>query len=179
MRVAQTIGFSAGATLTPAADRIDMLVGQQIGPFAIEKELGSGAMGTVYRARHMKKGVRVAIKIMMPGLGSSANAQARFKRESDILKQLEHPNIVRFLGSGLINKSPFYAMEYIEGESLDHLLIRRGRMTWEEVVTLGKQLCAGLQHAHQAGIIHRDLKPSNLMILSDGTVKLTDFGIAK
>lgn len=156
-----------------------MLVGQQIGPFAIEKELGSGAMGTVYRARHMEKGARVAIKIMAPGLGTSANAQARFKREADILKQLKHPNIVRLYASGHIKKTPFYAMEYIEGESLDHLLMRRGRMTWEEVVTLGQQLCAGLQHAHQAGIIHRDLKPSNLMILPDGTVKLTDFGIAK
>jgi len=156
-----------------------MLVGQQIGPFAIEKELGSGAMGTVYRARHMEKGTRVAIKIMAPGLGTSSNAQARFKREADILKQLKHPNIVRLYASGRLKNTPFYAMEYIEGESLDHLLLRRGRVTWEEVVTLGKQLCAGLQHAHEAGIIHRDLKPSNLMILPDGTVKLTDFGIAK
>lgn len=156
-----------------------MLVGQQIGPFAIEKELGSGAMGTVYRARHLEKGVRVAIKIMAPGLGTSSNAQARFKREADILKQLRHPNVVRLYASGRFKNTPFYAMEYIEGESLDHLLIRRGRVTWEEVVTLGKQLCAGLQHAHEAGIIHRDLKPSNLMILPDGTVKLTDFGIAK
>ena len=70
-------------------------------------------------------------------------------------------------------------MEYIVGESLDRVMSRRGRMTWEEVVTLGQQLCAALQHAHDAGVVHRDLKPSNLMILSDGTLKLTDFGIAK
>ena len=70
-------------------------------------------------------------------------------------------------------------MEYIEGESLDHVMARRGRLTWEEVVDLGQQLCAALQHAHEQGIIHRDLKPSNLMILPDGTLKLTDFGIAK
>src|SRR5919197_5571507 len=70
-------------------------------------------------------------------------------------------------------------MEYVEGESLDRVMARRGRMSWEEVVALGQQLCAALQHAHERGIIHRDLKPSNLMILKDGTVKLTDFGIAK
>ncbi len=156
-----------------------MLLGQQIGPFAVEKELGSGAMGTVYLARHLEKGARVAIKFMAPGLGTSEKTLARFEREAAILKQLKHPNIVRLLAIGKYKKSPFYAMEFIEGESLDHLMARRGRMTWEEVVTLGQQLCAGLQHAHHAGIIHRDLKPSNLMILPDGTVKLTDFGIAK
>jgi serine/threonine-protein kinase len=154
-----------------------MLLGQSIGPFAIEKELGSGAMGTVYLARH-EKGAKVAIKIMAPGLTSKV-ALERFKRESDILKQLKHPNIVRLIASGKYQKNPFYAMEYIEGESLDHVMARRGRITWEEVVTLGQQLCAGLQHAHERGIVHRDLKPSNLMVLADGTVKLTDFGIAK
>jgi serine/threonine-protein kinase len=70
-------------------------------------------------------------------------------------------------------------MEFVQGESLDRLLNRRGRMSWEEVVDLGMQLCAALQHAHERGVIHRDLKPSNLMILEDGTIKLTDFGIAK
>jgi serine/threonine-protein kinase len=154
-----------------------MLVGQEIGPFAIEKELGSGAMGTVYLARH-EKGVRVAIKVMAPGLSSKV-ASERFKRESDILKQLKHPNIVRLIASGRYRNSPFYAMEYIEGESLDQVMARRGRITWEEVVAIGQQLCAGLQHAHERGIVHRDLKPSNLMVLEDGTIKLTDFGIAK
>jgi serine/threonine-protein kinase len=156
-----------------------MLVGKQIGPFDVEKELGSGAMGAVFRARYTKTGQRVAIKVMSPSLGSNKTALARFEREGEILKQLKHPNIVRLFATGKFHGSPFYAMEYIEGESLDHVMARRGRMTWEEVITLGRQLCAALQHAHEQGIIHRDLKPSNLMVLADGTVKLTDFGIAK
>jgi serine/threonine-protein kinase len=156
-----------------------MLVGQQIGPFSIEKEIGGGAMGSVYRARYTKTGQRVAIKIIAPGLAGSDKAMERFEREAAILKQLQHPNIVRLYASGKFHGTPFYAMEYVQGESLDRVMARRGRITWEEVVDLGKQLCAALQHAHEQGIIHRDLKPSNLMVLPDGTIKLTDFGIAK
>jgi len=152
---------------------------QQIGPFAVEKELGAGAMGAVYRARHIETGHFVAIKIVAPGLGSNPTIMARFKREAAILKQLKHPNIVRLVATGKFEGTPFYAMEYVDGESLDQVIARRGRLTWEEVVEFGQQLCAALQHAHEAGIIHRDLKPSNVMILPDGTVKLTDFGIAK
>ncbi len=157
-----------------------MLVGQQLGPFKIDKELGSGAMGAVYRGRYVKTGQVVAVKVMAPGLGdSNPNAVARFEREARILKQLNHPNIVRLFGVGKYQGTRYYAMEYVVGESLDRVMSRRDRMTWEEVVTLGQQLCAALQHAHDAGVVHRDLKPSNLMVLADGTVKLTDFGIAK
>jgi predicted Ser/Thr protein kinase len=156
-----------------------MQEGQRFGPFVIEKALGSGAMGAVYRARYTKTGVRMALKVIAVGLSANSTSLARFEREASILKQLSHPNIVRFYGAGRSQKTPYYAMEYIEGESLDHVMQRRGRLTWEELVTLGQQLCSALQHAHEKGIIHRDLKPSNLMVLPDGTVKLTDFGIAK
>jgi serine/threonine-protein kinase len=157
-----------------------MLIGQQFGPFVIDKELGSGAMGAVYRGRYTKDGRVVAIKVMAPGLGTTNNRAAeRFEREAEILKQLRHPHIVRLFGVGTYQRTRYFAMEYIEGESLDKVMARRGRMSWEEVIALGQQLCDALQHAHEKGIIHRDLKPSNLMILRDGTLKLTDFGIAK
>jgi serine/threonine-protein kinase len=156
-----------------------MLVGKQFGPFKVEKELGSGAMGSVYRGTDETTGKRVAIKIINPGLTKNQTAIERFLRESKVLKRLVNPNIAKYLGSGRYHGTPFYIMEYLEGESLDHVLARRVKITWEELVTIGKQLCSALQTAHENGIIHRDLKPSNLMMLPDGTVKLTDFGIAK
>src|ERR1700687_5064487 len=138
-----------------------MLIGQKLGPFAIEKELGSGAMGTVYRSIYTKSGQHVAVKVMMPGLGTNDRSVGRFEREANILKQLRHPNIVRLFGAGKFHGSPYYAMEYLQGESLDHVMLRRGRLPWEEVVRIGIQLCDALFHAHQQGIVHRDLKPSN------------------
>jgi eukaryotic-like serine/threonine-protein kinase len=156
-----------------------MLVGQQIGPFAVDKEIGAGAMGTVYRARYTKTGQEVAIKIISAGLDTNSTTLARFEREAAILKTLDHPNIVRLFATGRYRAAPFYVMEYIQGETLEHLLERRGRFTWEEVVTLGQQISAALQHAHNLGVIHRDLKPANIMMTTDGTAKLTDFGIAK
>lgn len=158
-----------------------MLVGQQIGPFEIEKELGSGAMGTVYRAKFHRNGkvIPVAIKMIALGLLGNEGAMARFEREANILKQLRHNNIVKLYATGAYRKTPFIAMEYIDGEALDRVLARRGRLTWEEVATYGKHLCEALQYAHEKGIIHRDLKPSNLMVTREGVLKLTDFGIAK
>jgi serine/threonine-protein kinase len=156
-----------------------MLTGQRVGPFVIEREIGSGAMGTVYRGTYAKTGQKVAVKFMSPSLGGNERSLARFEREIAILKQLKHPNIVRCFGASKHQGMPYYAMEYVEGESLDRVTERRGRITWEELVTLGQQLCAALHCAHMQGIIHRDLKPSNLMVLPDGTAKLTDFGIAK
>jgi serine/threonine-protein kinase len=162
-----------------------MLVGKDIGPYSVELELGTGAMGTVYRAVRRDTSQRVAIKEIAYGLLGNDTAVERFEREGEILKQLKHPNIVRFIGTGAYRpaassrKTPFFIMEYVEGDSLDKILLRRGAFPWDEVVVLGRQLCAALEHAHSKGIIHRDLKPSNLMILKDGLLKLTDFGIAK
>ncbi|HJZ57623.1 MAG TPA: serine/threonine-protein kinase, partial [Gemmataceae bacterium] len=156
-----------------------MLVGQQIGPFEIEKELGSGAMGTVYRAKFHKdeeKVVAVALKVVALGLLGNEGAMARFDREATILKQLRHPHIVKLIATGHWRKTPFIAMEFIDGEALDRALARRGRLSWEEVVAHAQQLCDALQYAHEKGIIHRDLKPSNLMITREGVLKLTDFG---
>src|SRR5262249_725518 len=149
--------------------------------FEIVQELGSGAMGTVYRAKFHKDGkvVPVALKVVALGLLGNEGAMARVDREANILKQLRHPHIVKLDARRHYRKPPFIAMEFIDGEAPDRVLARRGRMSWEEVVAFGKQLCQALQYAHEKGIIHRDLKPSNLMLTNEGVLKLTDFGIAK
>jgi predicted Ser/Thr protein kinase len=159
-----------------------MLTGEKIGPFTIVRELGSGAMGSVYLADYAKddgRTAQVALKIVALGLLGNEGAMARFEREAAILKQLRHPHIVRLIATGKYRKTPFIAMEYVDGEPLDKILTRRGRIGWETVVDYAKQLCLALQHAHEKGIIHRDLKPSNLMLTKEGVLKLTDFGIAK
>src|SRR5882672_8091943 len=111
-----------------------MLVGKQFGPFKVEKELGSGSMGSVYQGVDDTTGRHVAIKIIAPGLASNKTAVERFLRESKVLKRLAHPNIARYLGSGRYHGTPFYIMEFLQGESLDHVLARRGRINWEDVV---------------------------------------------
>jgi predicted Ser/Thr protein kinase len=156
-----------------------MLLGQKLGDFEIEGELGAGAMGMVYRARYLKNNAPVAIKIISGGHDTNPNSVARFERETAILKKLSHPNIVRLYATGRWRGTPFYVMEYVAGETLDTRLRKRGKFSWEELVDLGRQMCAALQHAHHQGIVHRDLKPANIMIMPDDTVKLMDFGIAK
>jgi predicted Ser/Thr protein kinase len=156
-----------------------MITGEKIGPFEVEKELGSGAMGTVYRARYSKTGQIVALKLIAPGLGANARVLARFERESGMLKELKHPNIVRLLGTGKHHGSPYFAMEFVDGETLEDVLKRRGRLPWEEVVEIGKCVATALRVAHVHNIVHRDLKPANVMVARDGAIKLTDFGIAK
>ena len=166
-----------------------MHAGKTFGPFTIEKELGSGAMGSVYLARLAQEGKGdkvVALKVIALGLSGNESALARFDREANILKQLRHPNIVRLMATGRYKGTPFFAMEYVEGQSLDKVMADRqgagplhAPFSWEEIVDMGRPLCDALQHAHDKGIIHRDLKPSNLMVTREGIVKLTDFGIAK
>jgi serine/threonine protein kinase len=158
-----------------------MLAGQEFGPFLIEKELGSGAMGAVYLARYIKNNHRVAIKIMSSAINSNASSSlvSRFEREAEILKHLNNPNIVRLFGIGKFKGLRYYAMEVIDGETLEAILLRKGAFSWDETIELGKQICNALQHAHDNGVVHRDIKLSNLMVTKQGVLKLTDFGIAK
>src|SRR5262249_9466130 len=155
------------------------MIGERLGKWIIYKELGRGGMGRVYLANEEIGGRRAAIKILAAELAQDVRFLQRFQREIDILSRLEHPNIVRFYESGLENGLYFYAMEYVEGESLDEVLHRDGRLPWPEVLDAALQICPALKHAHDHGIIHRDLKPPNLLRTAAGVIKLTDFGIAK
>jgi serine/threonine-protein kinase len=152
---------------------------RRIGPFLLESELGVGGMGIVYRATYEKNGMKCAVKVLAPDMTANDAVNQRFVRETEILKKLQHPNIIRYHGAGQSRTQRFYAMELIEGGSLDRLIKQEGRLPWEQAVDYAIQIARALEHAHNAGIIHRDLKPGNLLISNDGNLKLSDFGIAR
>jgi serine/threonine-protein kinase len=155
------------------------MIGKQLGSFLIESKIGAGAMGEVYRARHVKTGKPAAVKVIVGPYAQKGNAADRFEREAEILQQFRHPNIVRFLAVGRSKGISYFAMEFVEGETLEQLLARKEFLSWQETLDLASQLCQALQYSHEHGVVHRDLKPSNVMVTADGVVKLTDFGIAK
>ncbi len=155
------------------------LVGEKLGSFKIESVVGSGAMGVVYRATNEKSGRTAAVKVVSTEFAQGGKIRDRFEREAEILQQFRHPNIVRFLAVGRFRGTSYLAMEFIDGSTLEKSVQDRGDLPWREVVDLGIQTCDALHYAHQHGVVHRDLKPSNLMVTADGTIKLTDFGIAK
>ncbi len=158
------------------------MIDERLGPWIIEQELGRGGMGSVYRARRAADaggGPDVAaVKLLAAELAVDPGFLERFGREIDILRRLDHPNIVRFLESGSEEGRFWFAMEYVDGPSFESLRQERGRLPWPEVLELALQIAPALKHAHDRGIIHRDLKPSNLLRGPDGAAKLTDFGIA-
>ncbi len=155
------------------------MIGEKLGSFRIKEILGTGAMGSVYLAEHEPTGKLAALKIISNDVAQRNNTDKRFEREAEILKQFNHPNIVRWLGVGRFQGTSYFAMEYIKGSTLEQMLATRGALPWQEVVDLGIQISESLHYAHQRGVVHRDLKPSNLMINEKGQVKLADFGIAK
>jgi eukaryotic-like serine/threonine-protein kinase len=165
------------------------MIGVRLGPWIVESELGRGGMGTVYRARAdpapLDGPAAAALKVLAAELALDPGFRQRFQREIDILKELQHPNVVRFLGSGEENGRFYFAMELVDGFGFDVLQEQRGRIPWVEVLDLALQVSLALRHAHDRGVIHRDLKPSNLMRVKTanedypfGIVKLTDFGIS-
>jgi len=152
---------------------------ERLGPYRIVGKLGRGGMGTVYKGIHSETGEAAAVKLLSAGLAQEEDFRIRFEGEIEALRNLKHPNIVRLLGFGEEQGHLFYAMELVEGASLEEELRRGRRFEWREVARFGIETCRALRHAHDRGIIHRDLKPGNLLLAADGSVKLSDFGIAR
>lgn len=156
------------------------------GKYEILAVLGSGGVGTVYKAQEKELNRTVAIKLLhiwTSSLGELDSLQ-RFRREAKVLCQLLHPNILRVYRFGMTEDGlPFLVMEYVGGESLRSLLEKNGPVEYQIVVRIALKLAAALQHAHEQGIVHRDLKPENVIVdLSDPVdpmVKLIDFGLCK
>src|SRR4051812_19063220 len=138
-------------------------------------------MGVVYKATDPNIGRTVALKTLRPDLHGTdpQDLLRRFRNEARAAGVLNHRNIVTIYDAGEENGVFYIAMECIEGTTLSDLLAKRRSLTVEEVVNIGNQICSGLDYAHKKKVIHRDIKPANIMLANDGTVKITDFGIAK
>jgi serine/threonine-protein kinase len=156
------------------------MIGTRLGNWVIDKELGRGGMGQVYLAHEDVPGGRqAAVKVLSPELAQESGFRQRFQREVDILRKLSHPHIVHFYEAGVQDGRHYYAMEYVPGRNFEQILRDTGRLPWKDVLDVALQVCPALKQAHDYGIIHRDIKPQNLLRAEDGSVKLTDFGIAK
>lgn len=155
--------------------------------YQIEKLMGKGGMGRVFRVNHLTLGKVFALKVIDLSDDTNASMQnqiIRFKREAKALAKINHPNIVMVTDFGVTTQeTPYIVMEYIEGVTLRQMLQKNKTLSQKKVVQIGKQICAGLHEAHNQEIIHRDLKPENIMIqqFSDGSLmsRVLDFGIAK
>src|SRR5262249_34897872 len=139
--------------------------------------LGRGGMGTVWKAVQLLLDRVVALKVVHPHLLARPGFAERFPREARALASLNHPNVAQAHDAEQVGPTHLLVMEYVEGESLDRLVARRGSLPVEEAVELVRQAALGLAHAHERGILHRDLKPQNLIRARDGTVKIVDFGL--
>jgi len=149
-----------------------------LGRYEVVDLIGQGGMGALYRARDPRIGRYVAIKLLRPGY-DTPELRDRFSREARAAGCLSHQNIVTIYDVGEHDGLPFIAMEYVRGETFTDLLGLRPPLPVLRKVQLTEEVCAGLNHAHEAGIVHRDIKPANLIVGPEGTVKILDFGIAK
>ncbi|MFO7682430.1 MAG: protein kinase [Chloroflexota bacterium] len=159
------------------------LTQQQIDQFYITRLIAQGGMAEVYLAQDVNLKRQVALKVLSPQMAADDNANARFRREAEMVARLNHPHIVQIFSTGTTpDKRPFLAMEYVSGGSLQkylaHLGAQQQRLTTVDALSLTRQVAAALAVAHQAGIVHRDLKPSNILLRPDGTPVVTDLGIA-
>jgi len=154
------------------------LVGQIISHYEIVSLLGAGGMGVVYRARDTRLGRDVAMKVLPEELAQDRNRLIRYEREAKLLASLNHPNIATIYDIAESDGNHCLVLEFVEGESLSERL-KRERIPVAEGSSICRQIAEALEAAHEQGIVHRDLKPSNVMIKSDGSVKVLDFGIAK
>ncbi len=148
------------------------------GRYEIIDVVGVGGMAVVFRARDQVLGRYVAVKILKTEFAKDPDVRKRFSNESQAVAKLSHQNIVAVYDVGKENGVDYIVMELIEGITLKEYLQKKGRLSWQESVFFAQQICRALVHAHSRGIIHQDIKPQNVMILRDGTAKITDFGIA-
>jgi len=182
------LGFLAAALLAAAgsslwAVRLQRREARRMGPYTLERELGEGGISRVYLARHSHLKRPVAVKVLKAALASDEMV-TRFEREVQLCSRLTHPNTIDIYDYGRTREGTFYyAMEFLDGLSLEQLVEREGRLPASRAVHILRQVCGSLKEAHERGLVHRDVKPHNLMLCRHGgeldVVKVLDFGLVK
>ena len=158
---------------------MDQYIGKMLdNRYEILELIGSGGMANVYKAKCHRLNRMVAVKILKNDLAENADFRRRFRDESLAVAQLSHANIVSVYDVSRSGDTEYIVMELVDGITLKQYMERRGKMDWREALHFITQIMRALSHAHSRGIIHRDIKPQNIMVLRDGSVKVTDFGIA-
>lgn len=159
---------------------MDKYIGKRLdGRYEIHELIGVGGMANVYRCTDTIDDREVAIKILKDEYLNNEEFIRRFKNESKAIAMLSHPNIVKVYDVSFGDMIQYIVMEYIDGITLKEYIDRQGIIEWKDALHLATQILKALQHAHECGIVHRDIKPQNIMLLQDGTIKVTDFGIAR
>lgn len=155
-----------------------MMMEQIANRYEILSLIGQGGMADVYKAKDTILNRIVAIKVLRDKLSQDAMALVRFQREASAASRLSHPNVVDIYDVGEYEGMHYIVMEFIRGRTLKELIAQRGALDVDEAIGIMKQLVSAINHAHENNIIHRDIKPQNVLVKDDGTIKITDFGIA-
>src|SRR2546427_1200950 len=153
------------------------LVGRSLGPYQLERLLGQGGFAWVFVGREAD-GTPVAVKVLKPRYAGDPQFESRFRNESETAAKLEHPNIIRIRSVGKSGGNVYFAMDLC-AESLGTLIANEGPLAEDEIVRIARDVTNGLAFAHRQGVIHRDLKADNVLLHSDGSAVITDFGIAR
>jgi len=157
----------------------DPLIGMTLGGCRIQALLGRGGMGTVYRAHHIALDKPVALKVLAGHLEADVQFVERFQREARAAAKVEHPNVIQVLNVAEEKAQHFIILQFIDGENLEQMLERNGRLDLQMATRIARDAAAGLEGLHAKSIVHRDIKPANIMLSKDGSVKITDFGLAR
>lgn len=147
--------------------------------YEVEEELGRGGMGVVYRVRQQSTGRRLALKMILCGRGATFQELARFRIEAEAMACLNHPNIIKIRDVGVAAGCPFFVLDWAERGSLKDWLRKQTPREPLWCADLVRTLALAMQHAHGRGMLHRDLKPANILMMGDGTPKISDFGLVK